>query len=163
MWDSLFQQQLATSLSACPGHINRPGAYEPIIENSPIPAFQLQQLPVPVSPLGPDLSTTSPLPRLLPAHIGTKAYGQSSLSQFSTSFPSDNASQTRSRKYKCTWEGCSYACNLPKDLKKHGTKHVKPEKEKCYKCPNLKCEQYFSRGDNGHRHTTRHCKFRKVA
>jgi hypothetical protein len=71
-----------------------------------------------------------------------------------------NGSSPRKHRYRCSWHGCPYSCHLRKDLDKHQFKHVKPDRSRCYKCPNEGCEQVFPRKDNCQRHARTTCAFR---
>ena len=82
-------------------------------------------------------------------------------SQTSAPSPSNHRTHypSRRRMYQCSWQNCQYASFLPKDVKKHFTKHVKPKKEDCFLCPHQECEKAFARADNRNRHS-RTCKKR---
>ncbi|KAK0715951.1 hypothetical protein B0H67DRAFT_582069 [Lasiosphaeris hirsuta] len=72
------------------------------------------------------------------------------------------ARPARSRKHACDYLGCSYACALPKDLKKHKIKHLGPSTpgHQSYQCPNPGCDKQFPRKDNGLRHAKHYCRYR---
>ncbi|KAK4228085.1 hypothetical protein QBC38DRAFT_476131 [Podospora fimiseda] len=68
----------------------------------------------------------------------------------------------RAKKYTCDFEDCTYACDLPKDLKKHKIKHSntiwsETDPVYTYVCPNKGCNRLFGRRDNGLRHTKNNC------
>lgn len=57
------------------------------------------------------------------------------------------------RRYQCTWNGCGYVSYLPKDVRKHFVKHVRPKDEDCFKCIHPACGRLFPRSDNRDRHS----------
>jgi hypothetical protein len=103
----------------------------------------------------------SPSARIIPRPTSLTRPNKSPEVVSSASSTADSGSLPRKRRYKCTWDGCSYSCALPKDLEKHRFKHERPDESKCHRCPNAGCGRTFPRVDNCKRHAQRFCKYRR--